>query len=237
LTSTSTRDRAQASVWRTPAFLWLWAARSVSLTGSAVTLVVLPILVFQRTGSPLQTSLLTLLEAVPYVLFGLLAGALADRVDRRRIMVACDLCSAALLATIPLAAHLGVLGTPLVYAVALGAGIAFVWFDAALFGAVPALVGPDQLTSANVVLWGTTPSSASPGPPSAGRWPRCSAPPPPSPPTRPATPPRPRCCAWSRLRSAAPPHHLQRRAGSPAASAPTSARARLAVAPPAGPHP
>lgn len=49
-------------MWRTPAFLWLWAARSVSLTGSAVTLVVLPILVFQRTGSPLQTSLLTLLE-------------------------------------------------------------------------------------------------------------------------------------------------------------------------------
>lgn len=146
---------AEPSVWRSRSFQLLWAARTVSLTGSAVTLVVLPILVFQRTGSPLQTSLLATLEAIPYVVFGLVAGAVADRTDRRRIMVGCDLASACLLGLIPLAAHLDLLTLPLVYAAALGAGIAFVWFDAANFGAVPALVGRDQLTSANAILFAT----------------------------------------------------------------------------------
>ena len=146
---------AAPSVWRGRSFQLLWAARTVSLAGTAVTLVVLPILVFQRTGSPLQTSLLATLEAVPYVVFGLLAGAVADRIDRRRIMVGCDLASACLLGLIPLAAHLDLLTLPLVYAAALGAGVAFVWFDAANFGALPALVGRDQLTSANAILFAT----------------------------------------------------------------------------------
>ncbi len=44
-------------------------------------------MVFSITGSPAQTGLLTALEALPYLVFGLLAGALADRVDRRRLMV------------------------------------------------------------------------------------------------------------------------------------------------------
>lgn len=50
---------AEPSVWRNRSFQLLWAARTVSLTGSAVTLVVLPILVFQRTGSPLIANLTT----------------------------------------------------------------------------------------------------------------------------------------------------------------------------------
>ncbi len=45
---------AEPGVWRNRSFRLLWAARTVSLTGSAVTLVVLPVLVFQRTGSPLH---------------------------------------------------------------------------------------------------------------------------------------------------------------------------------------
>jgi MFS family permease len=91
-----------------------------------------------------------------FQVFGLLAGAVADRVDRRRIMVTCDLASACLLGLIPLAAHLHLLTGPLVYAAALGAGVAFVWFDAANFGALPALVGRDQLTSANAILFATS---------------------------------------------------------------------------------
>jgi len=54
---------AEPSVWRSRSFQLLWAARTVSLTGSAVTLVVLPILVFQRTGSPLIANLTTVRTA------------------------------------------------------------------------------------------------------------------------------------------------------------------------------
>lgn len=109
---------------------------------------VLPVLVYQRTGSPALTSLLAAAEAVPYLALGLLAGAVADRVRRRPLMVGCDLGCAALMAAIPVAAAFGRLTIPLVVLVALGTASLFVWFDAASFGAVPALAGPGRITAA-----------------------------------------------------------------------------------------
>ncbi len=55
----------------------------------------LPILVFQLTGSALQTSGLLTIQAVPYLAFGLVAGAVADRVNRRVLMVGGDVLNAA----------------------------------------------------------------------------------------------------------------------------------------------
>ncbi len=69
-----------AGLWRDRPFVLYWLARTVSVAGSALTYVVLPILVYQLTGSALQTSLLIALEVSPYLAFGLVAGALADRV-------------------------------------------------------------------------------------------------------------------------------------------------------------
>jgi hypothetical protein len=51
----------------------------VATAGATVGAVVLPILVFQITGSALQTALLASLAVLPYLAFGLFAGALADR--------------------------------------------------------------------------------------------------------------------------------------------------------------
>lgn len=141
------------SLWRDRAFVLFWLARTVSIAGSKITAVVLPILVFQLTGSALKTALLTTLESAPYFVFGLFAGALADRVDRRRLMVACDLVSAALLGSIPLASLFDVLTLTQIYLVALLAMTAFVWFDAANFGALPALVGRERIVEANSALW------------------------------------------------------------------------------------
>jgi MFS family permease len=115
--------------------------------------VVLPILVFQLTGSALQTSLLATLEVLPYFAFGLFAGALADRVDRRRLMVICNLIQAVLVGSIPLVAAFGALGIAQIYAVALLSMTAFVWFDAANFGALPALVGRERVVAANSAIW------------------------------------------------------------------------------------
>jgi MFS family permease len=141
------------SLWRDRAFILFWLGRVISITGSAITAVVLPILVFRLTGSPLQTALLTTLEIAPYFVFGLFAGALADRVDRRRLMIACDLINAALLSSIPLAAALGVLTLTQIYLVAPLSMTAYVWFDAANFGALPSLVGRSRLIAANSAIW------------------------------------------------------------------------------------
>ncbi|MCU0494486.1 MAG: MFS transporter, partial [Chloroflexaceae bacterium] len=144
------------SLWRDHNFVLFWLARTVSLAGSAITTVALPILVFQLTGSAAQTALLAAMRVLPYLVFGLVAGAVADRVNRRRMMVGCDLLSVALLASLPLASLFGVLTLPHIYAVALLSASAFVWFDAANFGALPALVGRTRLVEANSLLWSSS---------------------------------------------------------------------------------
>lgn len=143
-------------LWQDRAFVLFWTARVVSIGGSTISAVVLPILVFQLTGSALQTALLATLEVLPYFAFGLIAGALADRVDRRRLMVGCNLVQALLVASIPVAAALGVLTLTQIYLVAMLSMTAFVWFDAANFGALPALVGRGLVVPANSAIWAAT---------------------------------------------------------------------------------
>jgi MFS family permease len=130
---------------RNKAFAVFWLARTISFAGTGITTVVLPVLVYQATGSPGWVAAVSAVEAVPYLALGLLAGAVADRVDRKKIMVASDVTAALVLATVPVTQtlHLLVLGQLLV--VAIGVAVAFVWFDAARFGMLPALVDRAQL--------------------------------------------------------------------------------------------
>ena len=133
------------SLLRDRSFGLFWGAHAISEAGSRITSVVAPILVYQLTGSALGTGVLGALQAVPYLLFGLLAGAIADRADRRRIMVGCNLLQTVILATVPLAAAAGVLGVEQVFVVAILSATLFVWFDAANFGALPLIAGRDRL--------------------------------------------------------------------------------------------
>ncbi|HZR41049.1 MAG TPA: MFS transporter [Ktedonobacteraceae bacterium] len=141
------------TLWQDRAFLLFWSGRTVTLLGSAITKVVLPILVYRLTGSALLTSLLTTLEVVPYFIFGLFAGTLADRVNRRWLMVSCDLLNAVLLGSIPLAGLLHILTIAQILVVTLLSAIAFVWFDAANFGALPTLVGRERIVAATSAIW------------------------------------------------------------------------------------
>lgn len=132
------------------------AARVLSVVGAVVSAVSMPVLVYQLTGSAGWTSAVAAVEALPYLVFGLLAGALADRLDRRKMMVALDFGVAGVLLSVPLAWWAGVLSAPHVVVVAFAAQTAFVFFDAANFGALPALVGKDRLTAAYSTLFGRT---------------------------------------------------------------------------------
>jgi MFS family permease len=139
-----------------PDFRRYWWARTLSSVGSVVTLVALPVLIFRLTGSALLTAMTSAFEAAPYVAFGLLAGAIADRLDRRRVMVIADAVSTTLVVSVPVAYWLGVLTVQQVLAVAfLGPAIG-VFFDGANFGAVPLLVGRDRIAQANAVLFGAS---------------------------------------------------------------------------------
>lgn len=148
------RTRSSADrLWRDRSFALCWTGRAVSLLGTAITSVVLPILVYRLTASAFLTSLLATFEVLPYFLFGLFAGEVADRVERRRLMVGCDLLNALLLGSIPLAGLFHVLTIPHIFAVALLSAAAYVWFDAANFGALPTLVGRERIVAANSAIW------------------------------------------------------------------------------------
>ena len=71
-------------------FVTLWSTQSLSMLGSGMTNFALTLWLYQRTGSALQTALLSVCSYAPYVLMSIFAGALSDRWDKKRTMLACD---------------------------------------------------------------------------------------------------------------------------------------------------
>lgn len=71
------RGARSGPLWINGGFAVFWTARTLSWAGTGISGVVLPVLVYDRTGSPTLTSLLAAVEALPYLAFGLLAGAVA----------------------------------------------------------------------------------------------------------------------------------------------------------------
>ena len=131
-----------------------WVARQVSIAGTLVTAVALPVLVYRLSGSPSLTALITVVEGVPYLLFGLFSGALSDRLDRRRVMVVADVVAGLTIASVPIAFALGSLTA--VHALVAGflTQTAFVFFDGAAFGGATRhrRARPDRL--GQLGLWG-----------------------------------------------------------------------------------
>jgi len=151
-----TGDAALVRLREDPDFRRFLAARLISLAGTSVTFIAFPVVVYELSGSPLLTALVVAFEALPYLLLGLPAGALADRLDRKVVMVRADLVNAVVLATIPIAHWFGVLTVPHMLVAAFLVPALFVFFDAADFGAVPTLVGRDRIAGANSAIWSTS---------------------------------------------------------------------------------
>lgn len=82
-------------------FFILWSTQSLSQLGSAMTNFALTLWLYEKTGSALQTALLSICSYAPYVIFSIFAGALSDRWDKKKVMLFCDTfaacCTAAVL--------------------------------------------------------------------------------------------------------------------------------------------
>lgn len=139
-----------ATLRRNPDFYRLWIGQSISLIGSQVTFLALPITaaVFLSATS-MQMGLLSALGSAPALLFGLLAGVWVDRTRRRPILIGADIGRALTLAIIPLSALLGVLKVEVLYVVAFLAGAFGLFFNVAYRSYLTSLVGRDQLVQAN----------------------------------------------------------------------------------------
>ncbi|MEH1164364.1 MFS transporter [Micromonospora sp. CPCC 205539] len=129
-------------------FRLLLGGRLVSQLGDQLQSLALPLLVVALTGSSTQAGIVLGLQTVVYLVFGLLAGALVDRWDRRTTMIWSEIGRAALTATVPVAAAAGVLGMPQLYAVAVLNGVLSTLFGAANSSALPNIVTRDDLPRA-----------------------------------------------------------------------------------------
>lgn len=136
-----------------PDFRWFWAARMVAVVGSSLTAVALPVIAYGLTRSASLTAAVTALQVAPYLVFGLMAGAMADRLPRRSVMLGAQAVSSVALLSVPAAQQAGSLHVAHVLAVAGLVSSAFVFFDAAAFGALPAIVGRTDIARANSALW------------------------------------------------------------------------------------
>jgi predicted MFS family arabinose efflux permease len=129
-------------------FLLLWSGQAISQLGSQISLVAYPLLVLAETGSPAKAGLVAFARNIPIAALALPAGLVADRVNRRRLMVATDGVRALAMASIPIAAAAGSVPYALILVLAAIDGTGFVLTSVAERGALRQLVAPEQLGEA-----------------------------------------------------------------------------------------
>ena len=152
-------------------FWTLWASSGMSNLADGIFQVVLPLIAVQFTRSPTAIAGLTFAATLPWLLFALPAGALTDRVDRRRAMMVANSCRSLLLVALVFVSLLGggSMTMTALYAVALGAGIAETIYDTSAQSIVPQLLGRDQLSRGNARLFAVElTANQFAGPPLAG---------------------------------------------------------------------
>lgn len=136
------------SLWRNRNFTTFWVSQTLSVAGDAFSLIAVPLLVLEATGSVARMGLLTGVAGVAAIVSGFFAGAIVDRFDRRRLLIVADLARFVLYGLIPLA---WLIGKPLwlVYlAVPLAAAFGMI-FSVGYVTVVRNLVGRNEITEAN----------------------------------------------------------------------------------------
>jgi MFS family permease len=134
------------------AFRWLLGSTIVSNLGDGIAIAAGPLLVASQTQDPILVALAGLLERLPVVLFGLWAGVLADRLDRRLLVVAVDGARAGVLVVLSVTILTGVVNVPVVLGAMFLLGLAEVFADTASQTLLPMVVAKADLAVGNARL-------------------------------------------------------------------------------------
>ncbi len=146
--ATRTLTARPVALWHNRNFMLLWSGQVISAIGSQVSLLAFPWIILALTGSPAQAGLIAAIRTLPYILFGLPAGALVDRWDRKRVMILCDTGRALALGSVPIAFALGHLTALQLYLVSFIEGTLFIFFGLAEAATLPRIVTQEQLSAA-----------------------------------------------------------------------------------------
>jgi MFS family permease len=140
---------SRQGLWANPDFLKLWGGQSLSLIGTQVTVVAMPLVAVLLLHATVgQMGVLGALARAPFVLF-LFAGVWADRFRRRPTMIFTDLGRGIVIGLVPALFLAGVLNMTWLYVIVVVAGVLGVLFEVANQAFIPSLVGPDLVPEGN----------------------------------------------------------------------------------------
>lgn len=134
------------------AFRRYFAGQAFSYVGDGLRTLTVPLLVFHLTGSALSTATSFVCEFAPFALFGLVGGSLADRVDRRRLMIGCDFVRFLIMSAFAVAFAAKVLTVPMLYGGLVAISICASFFMGGQSSSIPYLLGKSQATQATAML-------------------------------------------------------------------------------------
>jgi MFS family permease len=141
------------SAFRKPDFVRLWTAATISLLGTQVSFIAIPVIAVLILGAtPFEVALVGTFEFLPFLLFTLPAGVWVDRLPRRRILIVGDLGRAVMLATIPIAYVFNALTIWQIFVVAFVNGVFTVFFDIADQSYLPTVLDREELVDGNAKL-------------------------------------------------------------------------------------
>lgn len=135
-------------------FRWLFGASTLTNLGDGMLLAAGPLLVTTLTRDPLAVSLAVAVQQLPWILLGIPAGAIVDRVDRRRLTIAVNLGRAVVLAALALSIATSTVNVVLIYAALILIGTAETFADNAASALVATRVPKEHLGIANARLSG-----------------------------------------------------------------------------------
>jgi MFS family permease len=148
--------------------LKLWAGETISLFGTQVTVLALPLVAVLTLGASAgEVGMLNAARFAPFIGVTLLAGVIVDRARRRPILIRTNVGRTVLLAVIPVAAAFDALRIEYLYVIGFLVGVLTVFFDLAYQSYVPSLVNRTELTGANSKLQASA-SAAEVGGPGLG---------------------------------------------------------------------
>jgi MFS family permease len=151
--ATDELEARQDSLWRHPDFMKLWAGQTISLAGSQVTGLALPLVaILMLKASALEMGVLRAVQYAPFVLISLIAGVWIDRVRRRMLLIGSDCGRALLLGSIPVVIFLGGRWIAYLYVIGFATGILTVIFNIAYQAHLPSLVDRYHLVEGNSKL-------------------------------------------------------------------------------------
>ena len=141
-----------ASIIKNRNFSFMWFGHLISHAGDAVFMIALPWLMLEITGSKSLTALVSMSAYLPAVLFGLIAGVLVDRFNRKWIMIYSDILRALLVSVIPLALIYGFISPLLIGVITFSLSTFSTLFNPARDSLIPHIVTAEELPAANSAI-------------------------------------------------------------------------------------